>query len=176
MSKNSNNKGNLKTGRPIIKLKFNNTEKIMITISIAVTLLMWAYVLLNVKHMPMTIPTHFTMSGKPNSWGSRNTIFIMPIICSIVIGLLIFISRFPRFFNYPIKITEKNAERQYRNSGQLMLALAIELPLVFLYIEYKIVQSALGLSLGLGNYFFTIFIVIIFGTIIFFTRRMRKLG
>lgn len=100
----------------------------------------------------------------------------MPIISSITVGLLIFISRFPRFFNYPIKITEKNAEKQYRNSGQLMLVLAIELSLVFLYIEYKIIQSALGLSLGIGNYFFSIFIVILFGTIVFFTRRMRKLG
>lgn len=176
MVKKNNNKSNLRTNRPIIKLKFNNIEKVMIIISIIVMLLMWAYVLLNIKHIPSEIPTHFTINGKPNSWGSKNTIFIMPIICSIMVGLLIFISRIPRFFNYPIKITEKNAEKQYRNSGQLMLVLAIELSLVFLYIEYKIIQSALGLSLGLGNYFFFVFIVILFGTIIFFTRRMRKLG
>lgn len=168
--------GNVRILRPNFKVKFGILEKIMIAITIISVTLIWIYVIFNISKLPNLIPTHFAMNGKPNSWGSRNTILIMPIMCTITSALLIGITRFPKFFNYQVEITKDNVERQYRNSIDLMLALAIEVAGTFIYIEYKMIKSALGMSNGIGSYFLIIFMVIIFITIFYFTRRMRKIG
>lgn len=168
--------GNIRMLKPNFKVKFGILEKIMIAITIIAVTLIWIYVIFNISKLPNLIPTHFAMDGKPNSWGSKNTILIMPIICTITSALLIGITRFPKFFNYQVKITKDNVERQYRNSIDLLLALAIEVAGTFIYIEYKMIKSALGMSNGIGSYFLIIFIVIIFITIFYFTRRMRRLG
>lgn len=143
MTKDKKNK-NLPSGnggRPIIKVKFQLIEKIMIVIAVLGVALMWIYVFYNINKLPQMIPTHFAVTGKANSWGSKNTLFIMPIMSTITVAILIFITRFPRFFNYPVKITKENAEKQYRNSIRLMITLAIEIAITFNYIEYKIVGN-----------------------------------
>ena len=44
----------------------------------------WVYLALIWNNLPVTIPTHFGLNGLPDKFGSRNEIFLAPIIFSVM--------------------------------------------------------------------------------------------
>jgi len=125
--------------------------------------------------IPTKIPTHFGFSGKPDSWGSRNAILILPIVGSLIYILLSTISKFSQYFNYTVDITEENAERQYQNARTFMTWMTMEITAVFLYLEWESIHVAMGKFTSLGVWFLPIFLIALFGTLGFYINKMFKL-
>jgi hypothetical protein len=86
-----------------------------------------------------------------------------------------FSDRLVHRFNYLVPITEENYERQYKNALLMMRSLKTVIVLLFLYITWISIETALGNSSGLSAWFLPVFLIVVGGTISFFIFRSFKL-
>ena len=86
-----------------------------------------AILILSVSYtsLPSEVRVYFNWPGKRNGMAAKDVLWAAPIIFSIVSIVLIRLSRVPWILTYPTKITDKNAERQYRTAVQMLLSLGL---------------------------------------------------
>ena len=161
--------------RPKLEVPLSLKEKILILISTFCVIAMWVYLYIVWSDIPSVIPTHFGFSGTPDRFGNRNSMFSQPIIASIMHVLFVVLSKIPHCFNYPVSVTEKSAEALYKIGKQLILLLDIEISLTFLILLWEDIQTAMGNISGLAIEIMCMSMVIIFGTVIYETIRMKKI-
>jgi uncharacterized membrane protein len=114
--------------------------------------------------LPGTIPQHYGMNGTPDAFGSKGIIWLLPIIGSIMYSGLTVLNRYPYTFNFPVRITEKNALRQYTIATKLVRSLKAFVACLFCYLNYSTIQIAMGKQSGLGlGFLFILFTVMFWG-------------
>ncbi len=109
--------------------------------------------------LPEQIPTHFGPSGEADKFGSKNTIFFIPVLSLALVAGFIFLMRFPHKFNYLNKITPENAEFEYRRMRIGLRTVNVLTSLLFLVITWDILQAASGEAKGLSLWFWLVFIL-----------------
>jgi len=165
----------LKNGkRPKLRIPLSLEEKMLIIIATLTIIAMWLYLWNMWDEIPNIVPTHFGFSGAPDRFGSKSSLFALPIISSIMHILLVVLSKMPQYFNYPVKVTEKSAAALYKIGKQLILLMDMEIALMFLMLMWESIQTAIGSISGLGIEIVGIFMFIILGTVIYETIRMIK--
>lgn len=95
--------------------------------------------------MPKSVPVHFNVTGTPDAYGPRSSILWLVIVWAVLQALLAWLSRRPRLFNYPVPVTEDNAQRLYREGERLMVGMMLTLAVSFLGI---VVLTATGSGVG----------------------------
>ena len=100
--------------------------------------------------IPDTIPTHFDLYGQPNAYGSKAALLIYPGVALGITLLFQALCHYPWLFNYPVRITEENAMRQYRR-GRLLLRWVNALVWLLGGIQWQAVQVARGAATSLGT-------------------------
>jgi len=78
----------------------------------------------------------------------------------LYVGLTI-LNLFPHIFNFPVRITPRNAEKQYRNATQTIRWLKVLMVVLFAYITYAIIKT----GLGVGNSLDLVFMFVLLGLI-----------
>lgn len=163
--------------RPRIKVPFETVDVIIEFISITLLILMWVYCIVNYMELPDTIATHFNGAGEPDGYGSRQTVWIIPIIATVMyIGFFI-LNKYPHMHNYMVNITEENALKNYKFSTRIVRVVNFLCVLLMTYITYMIVESAFGKQFNLGTWFvpLVIGVSIILPIIMFvYMRKMNK--
>jgi uncharacterized membrane protein len=100
--------------------------------------------------LPDTIPIHYGADGKADGYGTKYTIFLLPLIGTVIFIGLTILNRYPHLFNYPHTITADNKEKSYRTAQAMISTLKLLITLIFLYILYRTIlitsESAVGLS------------------------------
>lgn len=124
--------------------------------------------------VPKTIPTHFDIAGKVDGWGPKWTLLLLPAIGALMHILMTVVCRFPHTFNYPVPITEENAERQYRIALTVMRWLKMEMIWLFAYLNWQMVQVALGKARGLDVLAMPIALAVIVGTTVVLVVRAYR--
>jgi len=124
--------------------------------------------------LPDSIPRHFDASGTPDAYSGKGVIWALPIIGSLLFIGMHWLSYHPHTFNYVVPITEENAEEQYTIAVRMIRTLNTVIVCLFAYIAYATVQVALERQQGLGSYFLTVFLLLVFGTIAYFVWRSAK--
>lgn len=124
--------------RPRLKLKFTVVDIILEVIGFLLLLAICAIPVLLYKTLPDAIPTHFGINGQADDWGSKNSIFLLPVISLILYAGLTFLNRFPHIFNYPVVVTEENAFRQYTKATLILRIVKLLMIMLFLFIEWLI--------------------------------------
>lgn len=76
------------------------------------------------SELPERVPRHFGLTGEADAWGGRGWLLPPPVVSLGLLLLLGWLERFPHRFNYPWRITEENARRQYRLARELLEWLA----------------------------------------------------
>lgn len=110
--------------------------------------------------LPEQIPTHFGPGGEADKSGSKNTIFLLPIVSFVMVAAFVILSKFPHKFNYLNKITPENAESEYRKMRKVLRVVNVLTSLMFTLITWDILQTAKGISAGLSAWFWIVFIVL----------------
>lgn len=143
--------------RPRISIPPDMNDYVLEFISIAFLLTACILTIHFWPQLPERIPVHLNAAGKVDRWGSRNTIWIFPAIAGVIYGGLSIIQRYPHTFNYLKPITRDNAYNAYRLAIQLMRFLKMSCLLLFLIVQWSIIQLAIQaessanmLLLGLG--------------------------
>lgn len=161
--------------RPRIKIEPTPTDKVVETTALVGVAFL---VVVTAFYWPMvhktTIPTHFDIAGKVDGWGPKWTLLLMPVMGAVIYILISIVSRFPHTFNYPVPITEENAERQYRIAVTVMRWLKMEMVWLFAYLNRQMIQVALGKAKGLDALSMPIALAVIVGTSIVLVVRTYR--
>jgi len=135
--------------RPIIFINKGAIDSILDYTSLVIILFIWGFTSINYKYLPDIIPTHFNSNGVVDDYGSKNTIWILPVIVTAVFILFAVINKFPHQFNYMVKITPNNAEKQYRLATRMMRVLQFNISILFTCIIVKVVRLSVDKNLRL---------------------------
>lgn len=149
--------------RPRIKLIPTLGDIILEFIGYLSLFFLWYPIAINYNTLPETIPVHYNAAGNADSFGGKETILALPIIATILFIGMTILNRFPHTFNYPVRITEENAFRQYANASRMIRYLKCIIVVIFGVITFKTIPNSAGTSDGLGEWFFPLtlgFIVI----------------
>jgi uncharacterized membrane protein len=157
-----------KNPQPRIKIKLTLPDWIIEFIAISFLIILIAIPLIYYNSLPDMIPVHFNAAGLPDGFGSKSTLWILPLTSVFLYLLLTVLEAFPHIYNFPVKITPGNAVIQYRLATRLIRILKTVLLILFSFISYKTIKTATGDTTGLGKAFLPVFLLITFGVIIIY--------
>lgn len=121
---------------------------LLVLVMLAATLAAW-------DSLPERVPTHWGISGEPDAWGSRSSLFILPLAALGILALLTLLLRIgPRRQNL------ERAESTWWTVVNIAMAMLCALHLVVLAASLgwnvdvsRIVYAAAGLGIAaMGNY------------------------
>lgn len=147
--------------RPVLDLSKSSAERWLDAAAWLFVTLGFALALGHYPDLPQQIPTHFNAANEADKFGSKNTIFLLPVISLALVAGLTFLARFPHKFNYINKITPDNAAFEYRRMRTMLRAVNALTGLLFLVITWDILQAATGVSKGLSIGFWLVFILVV---------------
>ena len=116
----------------------------MEVLSICASVFIFIYTIRFYIKAPDIVPTHFGINGQPDSWGSKNMLFIISGIATVLYLFLTIMSKKPHLFNYPVIITEENAKRQYKLAIEFLSIIKFSVIVLFLMILNKILSAIAG--------------------------------
>ena len=154
-----------------MKLKYTKFQIALETIGLLLLVGMIVFVYTQWNQIPQQVPMHYNAMGEIDSWGSKYEIFFLPAISILLYVFITAVSFFPHIWNVPVKITDENKEGVYISTKDLLLFLKVEILTSFFYINYHTVTAQ-----PLPIIFLPVFMIIIFGTLIFFIVRTIRLG
>lgn len=148
--------------------KYKNINKILDIIGIILILALVIITFMYWLNAPDIVPIHYNVRGEIDGYGSKNTIFfLLSIVIILYIGLH-FLVKYPQIYNYAVKITPLNKEKQYNMATTFMRVINVELLLIFLYTQLKQVTSISGNNKNLSMAFLPIELMVLFGSIAFY--------
>ena len=139
--------------KPKVKLEVSVLDRFIDAIGIGLILFLILMPIIYGPELPDQVPTHFNASGEADAYGDKSSLWTMPIVGFLTFALLFVMNFFPHTFNIPIKITEENAEVQYRLVTRMIRTLNLAIAGMFAYISWAGIQTALGNMNGLGQWF-----------------------
>jgi hypothetical protein len=160
--------------KPKLKLKPNLIDNIVEFIGYSALLILIIVPFYYYKILPDFIPIHFSEIGIPDSNTEKYGIFAFPIIGFVLFIGLSIINKYPYLFNYPVEITEDNAEKIYTHTVRTLRLLKVVIVLLFLKLVLSIVNISFGESDGLGSWFLPIFLISIFLPILIMVIQMYR--
>ncbi len=161
--------------RPKLKIELNSIDILAEIIGWVVLVSIWVIAISNFQNLPDQIPIHFNAYGQVDSYGSKSTIFMLPIIGTILFIGLTILNNFPHIFNFPVKIHLENAKSQYKNATRLIRFLKLFIVFILLVIVLKTLETTNHKSEGLGIWFLPLFIGLTISLLtIFVVKASRK--
>ena len=160
--------------RPVLRIKLTSADKLLEVGGWIILSLLWVILILKFTNIPDTIPIHYSVTGKPDSFGNKTTIFLLPILGTILFAGMTILNNYPHVFNYPTKITNQNAERQYTIATKLIRYLKFIIVLTFSFIVFMTFQKVNDKLSGLGIWFIPVFIGLIYIPLIYAIIKLFK--
>ena len=154
-----------KITKPKIKIERELIDWLIESIGVIAIVLLVGLPIYHFDSLPDIIPSDYGSNGEPDGYSRKGVIWLFPIFGFILYLGVAVLNKFPHLFNYPVEITQKNAHRQYKLATRLLRMLNTIISGGFCYLIFVTIQTALGKQNGLGNYFISIYLVVIFGTI-----------
>lgn len=72
---------------------YKSFNRILLIIQIILIIFLWGFTIFHFSDLPKIIPQHYGIDGKPNIYGNKNTILILPIFGTLLFLLLNHVSR-----------------------------------------------------------------------------------
>ncbi|MBM7579263.1 DUF1648 domain-containing protein [Jeotgalibacillus terrae] len=148
--------------RPIVKIHTPFWAKLLSAISLILLIAASVYLAMSWGDLADTIPIHFNASGEADGFGGKWTAIMLPVIGFFMWGGMTGLERIPHTYNYLVKITEENAERQYLNGVLMMNVIKNLSVLLFAYITYEMTLIGSGESVNLTPGVMPVFLTLLF--------------
>jgi len=136
--RNPQNKLKVKVGRTLEGTIFE-------IVFLVLAVLLWAFIVLLLKHAPSSVPMHYDLHGNVDGWGSpMNAVF--PCLLTTVVGIcLLLCAYFPHTVNIPVEV---KTPRQVALVVRMVRIMALEMLLLTFCMAFSMLGSAMGLSLS----------------------------
>jgi len=154
-----------------MKLKYTKLQLALEIIGLLFLVGMVVFIYTQWDQIPQRVPMHYNALGEIDSWGSKYQTLILPTISILLYIFMTVVSFFPQIWNVPVQITDENKEAVYLSTKNLIIFMKVEILAMFFYLNYHTVTAQ-----PLSIIFLPIFMIIIFGTVIFFIVRTIRLG
>ncbi|MBM2814755.1 MAG: hypothetical protein HW421_1517 [Ignavibacteria bacterium] len=154
--------------RPKIEIILSESDRLVETLARVSLIILWGLTIYYYRLLPDTIPIHFNAAGNPDDYGTKLTIFLLPLIGTILFIGLTILNKYPHKFNYPVEITPDNLLKQYTVATKLIRFLKLIIIIIFILINILSCMTALGKTSGLGWWFLPLSLIMVFGTVIFY--------
>ena len=164
--------------RPILKIKRTIFDFFLEVIGGLSLLLLLLLPLMYYSELPDIIPVHFNFEGTVDKVEGRSQIWSAPIIGILLYVFIFWLSKRPHMFNYIQPVTEENAKYLYTTAARMIRVLNTAMIVLFVYITYASIQTALDQQQGLNVYLVPMLMVLFFSTTIYFVFKLgdkRKL-
>ena len=138
--------------RPKIKLQKSNFFKFLEILPFILLGLGLLYNIIMYLKLPENIPIHFNFYGEINDYADKDSIWALNVLGFILVFIMYKLMQHPENFNYTVKITEQNAEKQYYSAIKTMNIINIILAMLFLVINYEIVNNAIHNGNGFSKF------------------------
>ncbi len=156
-----------------MKTKLDATDKTFEAVALLCVLANVAIIAINYSSLPDVIPNHFDLSGVPNQYGSKNTLWAIAAVSVFIYMLTGIISMFPESFNYPSQKEDK--ESQYKLGGKLLRSLKACILLFITITTFYMVQSAKTGNAKNAIWLIPLILIIFFGNLIWFAVKWKKI-
>lgn len=151
-----------KSEKGVMKQKHTKLQMVLEIAAILLILGIIAFLLFRWPSIPEQIAGHYNAAGQVDRWGDKGEILVLPIVAIALYGLLTAVSFFPFLWNVPTAITKDNKAGVYRRMKTMLIVLKVEMLAIFLFIT---VNSSMARPLP--GWFFPVFLVLVFGSVIF---------
>lgn len=116
------------------------------------------------NRLPSRIPTHFDLAGNANAWGPPSSLWLLPVVATVIYALITLVSFFPAAFNYPVHVTPENRPRLQNLSQQMVAWLKVDLAILFAVLQWSILASVRSGHGHLSFWIVPFFLVLVFAT------------
>jgi uncharacterized membrane protein len=133
--------------QPRLDLKAQPMDRLLDMLSWGILFLHWYLIISQYGDLPAEIPAHFDAKGNIDGYSHKSMLFFLPSLVTLLLSGLTILNRFPHIFNFPVKITPENAERQYRLACRFLRFIQLLISLMFCLISFGILGAASGDSM-----------------------------
>jgi uncharacterized membrane protein len=158
----------MKEGRPRINIVLSGTDRILENAGFLLLILLWGLTLITYFKSPDIIPIHFSASGEADGFGNKLTLLVLPVIATVILIILTQLNKYPHIFNYPVDITDENAEKQYINATRMIRVLKVSIVLIFTIDILFTYLTTIHFSNGPGSWFLPLTIGLVFVPTVFY--------
>lgn len=163
--------------RPKIHLRKSKLQKLLEWLAFLFVLFSFLLIFFYFNRLPESIPIYFNWPSKDaNGMGSKELLWAVPFITGVLVGLLLFLSRFPWLMNYPVRITEENAERNYQVSIALLRTIAVAIAVMGLLMILASVLAGMGSNDLFGNYLMPTTSILLLSITAFYFIKLKRLN
>lgn len=127
------------------------------------------YLIIRWNSMPKLIPTHYDFAGNVDSYGSKGSVLMMPIMSWVLYILITVIEMFPALWNTGVKVTEENKFRVYA-----ILRLMLDIIKFIIVVSFAYITICSVEFMPLGRWFTFVEVGTIFLTIILCLVKLYK--
>lgn len=139
-----------KADRPARTYRTGPVTRVLRWISVLAMAAITAWLLIAYPSLPETVATHFSPAGEADDWGPKWSLLVIAGVMVLLSLPLAAISTRPRGFNYPVEITESNAQTLYREGERLMVWTLLGMQVLYLGIAWSVIVGGGGALLVLG--------------------------
>lgn len=154
-----------------MKIKGNLYNLFVNLICIVLLIGIFIYLLLNWGNIPDKISGHYNAIGEIDKMINKVELFVLPIIGLFMYLCFTIIGKFPQLWNTGVVVTEENKEYVFRNLKNMLNTLKLIMVAVFVYITINSSQAR-----NMTVWFIPIFLSFVFGTIIYFSIKLKKVN
>ncbi|MFD1631900.1 DUF1648 domain-containing protein [Pseudopedobacter beijingensis] len=167
-----------KIDQPKIIIARNGKDKVIGLLCLLLVLFMWIIILVNLKTIPDNVPVHYNYQGKADLYSSKNAVFLIPVLGTLLYVGISILNHFPHKFNYPVKITKENAKTQYTIAVRMLSYVKLILLTLFAVIAYK--TTLLTTESGhqtdsIGRWFLPVVLLILAFVVGIFVMKSKKI-
>ncbi|OAA92601.1 DUF1648 domain-containing protein [Clostridium coskatii] len=121
------------------------------------------------KTIPAEIPGHHNAAGTIDKVTDKNSLIVLLLVGWIIFIGLSIVEKFPQIWNTGIQVTDQNKEKVYRILKNMIGTVKLLIASVFSYLT---LQSTTGKNLS--PLFLPVFLILLFGSIVFFIFQLVK--
>ena len=117
------------------------------------------------------IPTHYGLSGRADSWGSKQSLCWMLAASGGLYGVITVLLFFPKFWNVPYRYAKEDIVWVFVQMRTMLCILAFEIVVVFGVLNY---YAAMAKALPFGALFLPIVMGALLAPVVYCWRRLKK--
>lgn len=121
------------------------------------------------------VPIHYDALGRVDGYGSRSDLWTPALVASAFYVVFTVIERFYRSFNFPVRVTQANAEALYRLGIRLIRFMKPLLMFIMAYLNISSLAVVMGWNIGLNGFVMAALVISMFALIAYFMAKMYRL-
>lgn len=129
--------------RPKIKIEPTKQDRIISIITLILFVASIAFTFYLYSIAPPIVAMHYDLNGKPDAYGDKASLFILPAIACFVFFILNTLMKYPEIYNYPKDLSEENAPQMYRSGIFMLRILNLGIMTLFMIMEIDLEYASI---------------------------------